>query len=399
MRALEAGAAAPGGEGPGVRRVLVRRVYLNPKSFAPFRPYFTAAGFEVVDCPPLTARGKTGADIHMVLDAMDLVGGAPGVDELVVMSADTDFAPLLLRLRRLDVRTLVLATGQCSPAYRNAADRLLEGDALVELLKGRADGVDGAGGAVGAGPDAPLAREAAPDPERLAAVAAFTLEIVRRAAAPVDLASLAHRLRDRFPGIGGDWLGFERLSSLVNRLELEELERSALPPGYLWDPARHERPVAAHAAADREAWLEDDPELGELVRRVARLTEVPILEPERLDTVYDAIADCVAETGETHITNLSRRVRDLCAERGATVSRRDVTFVIDAITAGFDAGLEGLDRAALGARLAEATAAACEDASAPLSDADRALLEGWLVPADEAQDEPPGEGSAPDDRS
>ena len=336
----------------------------------------------------------------MVLDAVDLLGTAagpgPAMDECVVMSADTDFAPLLLRLRRMDVRTLVLATGQCSPAYRNSADRLLEHDALIEVLRGGAGEAAPASGPAPGPASGPDAAPATPDPERLATVTEFVIETVRRATAPVDFASLAHRLRERFPGIGGDWLGHERLSSLVNRLELGALERVSLPPGYLYDPARHEPPAAPAGA--REAWLTDDPELEELVRRVVRLTEMPMLAPERFDAVYDAIVDCVAETGETHITNLSRRVRDLCAERGATVSRRDVTHTINAITTGFDAGLEGLDATALGMRMVEATVAACADVELEVSDDERELLEQWLVPVEgDADADEGGEGDAESD--
>ena len=53
------------------RRILIRRCYLNPQSFSNFRPYFIRSAFEVVDCPPLTARGKTSTDIHLVMDVLD----------------------------------------------------------------------------------------------------------------------------------------------------------------------------------------------------------------------------------------------------------------------------------------------------------------------------------------
>lgn len=396
IAALETRVPVPAGQGADARRVLVRRVYLNPKSFAAFRPFYTAAGFEVVDCPPLTARGKTGADIQMVLDAMDLFGGPVAYDECVIMSADTDFAALLLRLRRLDVRTLVMATGQCSPAYRHAADRLLEQEALIEVLRDGAPVPGGAARPATPGPAAPGAVPldavapvgVAPDAERLAAAARCVVEAVAQSSTAVDLASLGHRLRDRFAGIGADWLGFERLSALVDALPLDGLERSALSPGYVYDPVRHEPPVPPQAVAERDAWLDEDPPLGELVRRLSRLTGVPMLAPERYDAVYDAIADCVAQTGETHITNLSRRVRDACAERGTTVSRRDATFVVDALTAGFDAGLGGLDAETLGLRMLEATVAACAALESAVSDDERALLEDWLVPVgDEGAEE------------
>jgi hypothetical protein len=51
------------------RRLLVRRCYLNPNWYQTYRHAFLRAGFEIVDCPPVTSQGKTSTDIHMVLDS------------------------------------------------------------------------------------------------------------------------------------------------------------------------------------------------------------------------------------------------------------------------------------------------------------------------------------------
>ena len=71
------------------RRWLVLRCYLNPSGWVPlpgatdgkdrlylsrFRPYLVRAGFEVIDCPPLTARQKNAADLRMALDINDALG-------------------------------------------------------------------------------------------------------------------------------------------------------------------------------------------------------------------------------------------------------------------------------------------------------------------------------------
>ena len=47
------------------RRLLVRRCYLNPVWYQSYRHAFLRAGFEIVDCPPVTSQGKTSTDIHM----------------------------------------------------------------------------------------------------------------------------------------------------------------------------------------------------------------------------------------------------------------------------------------------------------------------------------------------
>ncbi len=51
--------------GDGVRRRILKRMcYLNPQRYQEFRYHFIRSAFQVVDCPPLTTRGKTSTDIH-----------------------------------------------------------------------------------------------------------------------------------------------------------------------------------------------------------------------------------------------------------------------------------------------------------------------------------------------
>ena len=96
------------------RRVLVRRCYLNPVMYQKYRRPFHEAGFEIVDCPPMTATGKTSTDIHLVLDTMDALMDATHFDEFIVFSADADFSPVLrLGGGRLFVRGRHLALVRC----------------------------------------------------------------------------------------------------------------------------------------------------------------------------------------------------------------------------------------------------------------------------------------------
>lgn len=132
---LEEEVATGHGYGPAngsKRRLLVRRCYINPRSFHFYRSYFIRAGFEVVDCPPLTTQGKTSADIYMAVDILDTLAHPTHFDEFVIFSADADFTPILLRLRKHDRRTTVLAIGPSSLAYKSAADCLLEENKFLE---------------------------------------------------------------------------------------------------------------------------------------------------------------------------------------------------------------------------------------------------------------------------
>jgi len=114
------------------RRILIRRCYLNPKSFAEFRPYFIRSAFEVIDCPPLTNQGKTSTDIHLVMDALDTLEHPTGFKEFIILSGDADFTPVLLKLRKHNRLTSVLsASSNVSPAYKAACDHLISHEDLI----------------------------------------------------------------------------------------------------------------------------------------------------------------------------------------------------------------------------------------------------------------------------
>ena len=96
--------------GDGVRRRILKRMcYLNPQRYQEFRYHFIRSAFQVVDCPPLTTRGKTSTDIHLVMDCMDDLSHPTHFDEFIILSGDADFTPLLIRLQEHARRTLFLA--------------------------------------------------------------------------------------------------------------------------------------------------------------------------------------------------------------------------------------------------------------------------------------------------
>ena len=123
----------------GRRRILIRMCYLNPRSFAAFRPYFIRSAFEVVDCPPLTTRGKTSTDIHMVMDILDALNHTTCFDEFIILSGDADFTPVLLRLRKHARRSAVFSAGYVSPAYKASCDYMISQDVFIRNALGIID--------------------------------------------------------------------------------------------------------------------------------------------------------------------------------------------------------------------------------------------------------------------
>jgi hypothetical protein len=135
---FESGAhAARDGEPLERRRILLRRCYLNPVTFGRYRADYTRAAFTVVDCPPLTQRGKTSADVYMVMDILDALGRhGTTFDEFIILSADADFTPVLLRLREHDRRTTIIATNVAAAAYKAACDNVVPYERFFEEALG-----------------------------------------------------------------------------------------------------------------------------------------------------------------------------------------------------------------------------------------------------------------------
>jgi hypothetical protein len=116
------------------RRFLMKRCYANPRLIDPYRANFTWAGFQVVDCPPLTGGGKNSADIYMVMDILDALEHKTPFDEFFILSSDADFTPVLTRLTAYDRRTVIFANQVTAQAYKTMCDGLIPEPALMDLL-------------------------------------------------------------------------------------------------------------------------------------------------------------------------------------------------------------------------------------------------------------------------
>ncbi len=137
----------PGSSGePRQRSILIRRCYPNPDAgFRRFRSFFTSAAFSVIDCPSLTRTGKNSSDIYMVMDILDTLNHKTFFDEFIIFSGDSDFMPVLLRLRAHDRRTTTLAIDFMPPAYKAACDLVISEEEFIEDALGVSPDVSGGG--------------------------------------------------------------------------------------------------------------------------------------------------------------------------------------------------------------------------------------------------------------
>ncbi|HEV7444101.1 MAG: hypothetical protein JWO04_190 [Gammaproteobacteria bacterium] len=79
--------------------IVVKKAYSDWDRYKEFKPAMHHAGFELIEIPHVKQSGKNSADIRMVVDALDLCYTKTHVDTFVVISGDSDFSPLVSKLR------------------------------------------------------------------------------------------------------------------------------------------------------------------------------------------------------------------------------------------------------------------------------------------------------------
>ena len=81
-------------------RVVLRRAYADWTGHGAMKKALHEAGFELIDIPARSWSGKNAADIKLVVDALDLCHQDPNIDTFVLVTGDSDFTPLVSRLRQ-----------------------------------------------------------------------------------------------------------------------------------------------------------------------------------------------------------------------------------------------------------------------------------------------------------
>ena len=79
--------------------IVVKKAYCNWERYKEFKGAMHEAAFELIEIPHLRMSGKNSADIRMVVDALDLCYTKSHVDTFVIISGDSDFSPLVNKLR------------------------------------------------------------------------------------------------------------------------------------------------------------------------------------------------------------------------------------------------------------------------------------------------------------
>lgn len=309
------------------RRWLALRCYMNPHGwianprlegerlyFSKFRPYFVQAGFDVIDCPSL-ARGKNAADIRIVIDVMTALQGPARIEEFVLASSDADFTPLLHVVRFHDRLVTMIATGETAAAYEALADRFLDAQDLLDLL--RSDPGDEE--------QEPVEHYEAMFPatvgERGELRDAFRAEVTahyREATEPLNLARWATQIVNQLGNEvrASNWLG---AGSFVRAVRALALPNAAFSQHHMWDTSRHTPP-------DQVASGRTLPPAIAIFCDVARLPRIP---SEDWPRVF-AYLEEYGKRNQFNLAEASRWLRDRAAADGHQIARDVFNYVLTA---------------------------------------------------------------------
>jgi len=112
--------------------IVVKKAYCDWERYKGFKAVMHEAAFELIEIPHVRQSGKNSADIRMVVDALDLCYTKAHVDTFVIVSGDSDFSPLVSKLRENNKAVIGVGVKQSSSDLLvNNCDEFIYYDDLV----------------------------------------------------------------------------------------------------------------------------------------------------------------------------------------------------------------------------------------------------------------------------
>ena len=119
--------------------IVVKRAYADWRRFAPYADNMHEAAIELIEVPARRMTGKNSADIRLCVDALDLSYSKPHIDTFVILSGDSDFSPLVSKLRENNKHVIGVGTkGSTSALLRDNCDEFIYYEDLVPQSRAKA---------------------------------------------------------------------------------------------------------------------------------------------------------------------------------------------------------------------------------------------------------------------
>jgi uncharacterized protein (TIGR00288 family) len=119
--------------------IVMKKAYCDWARYAEFKRGLHEAAFELIEIPHVRQSGKNSADIRMVVDALDLCYTKGHVDTFVIISGDSDFSPLVSKLRENAKKVIGMGVkNSTSNLFISNCDEFIYYDDLVRKEVSRA---------------------------------------------------------------------------------------------------------------------------------------------------------------------------------------------------------------------------------------------------------------------
>jgi uncharacterized protein (TIGR00288 family) len=200
--------------------IVVKKAYCDFDRYKDFKRGLHEAAFELIEIPHVRQSGKNSADIRMVVDALDLCYTKGHVDTFVILSGDSDFSPLVSKLRE-NAKTVigVGVKNSTSDLFINNCDEFIYYDDLVRKEPSKAHRRTAAASrptAVSA--DIVAAENKGPDATDAFELVVETLEAVteeRGESEPIWGSMIKQAIKRRHPGFNERAYGFRSFNDLL----------------------------------------------------------------------------------------------------------------------------------------------------------------------------------------
>ena len=116
--------------------IVVKKAYCDWDRYKDYKKPMHEAAFELIEIPHVRQSGKNSADIRMVVDALDLCYTKSHVDTFVILSGDSDFSPLVSKLRENNKRVIGIGVKDATSSLLSAnCDEFIFYDDLIRAQR------------------------------------------------------------------------------------------------------------------------------------------------------------------------------------------------------------------------------------------------------------------------
>ena len=116
--------------------IVVKKAYCDWDRYKDYKKAMHEAAFELIEIPHVRQSGKNSADIRMVVDALDLCYTKSHVDTFVILSGDSDFSPLVSKLRENNKHVIGIGVKDATSSLLSAnCDEFIFYDDLIRAQR------------------------------------------------------------------------------------------------------------------------------------------------------------------------------------------------------------------------------------------------------------------------